>query len=284
MIEQNTPEWEEMRKGKIGASDSPIIMGVSPYKTPFSLWQEKLSLSAPKRKLAHLESGHDMEPKARSVLEQELGMPLFPSVKLHNQRSWMMASIDAMSFDERTIAEIKCPGGDDHSYALDGKVPEKYFPQLQHQMEVCELEYAYYFSFDGEKGVVIKVFRDEKYIKGMLKEEEKFFECMKNFEAPPLTNRDYQLQSDPKWIHLAMRWTQIASAKEQIEREEQEIKDQLISICDGQSSMGSGIKVARCARKGAVEYAKIPELKGINLDAYRKKPTEYWRILNGNTH
>lgn len=38
---QNTQEWEKFRLQKIGASDAPIIMGVSPWKTPFQLWLEK---------------------------------------------------------------------------------------------------------------------------------------------------------------------------------------------------------------------------------------------------
>ena len=40
-IEQQSPEWFEWRKTGITASDMPIIMGVSPYKTPWQLWAEK---------------------------------------------------------------------------------------------------------------------------------------------------------------------------------------------------------------------------------------------------
>lgn len=274
MIEQNTPEWHAMRKDRIGSSDAPVVMQVSPYKTPYQLWQEKLQLDAPTHQTSAMKRGLDLEPRARAVLEKELGMPLFPNTKLHNRISWLMASLDAMSFDERTIAEIKCPGKDDHAMAKAGKVPEKYFPQLQHQIEVCEVDMAYYFSFDGQKGVVIKVFRDEKYIKQLLEAEEKFFECMKNFEAPPLTDRDYEVRTEPEWEHLAKRLQFIQS----LEDEKEEIRKQLIAMCNGQSSMGAGIKVSKCMRKGNVDYAKVPELKGLNLEPYRKKSTEYWRI------
>jgi predicted phage-related endonuclease len=45
-MQQQTPEWLEFRKNKIGASDAPIIMETSPWKTPYQLWLEKLSLDA----------------------------------------------------------------------------------------------------------------------------------------------------------------------------------------------------------------------------------------------
>jgi putative phage-type endonuclease len=275
MIEQNTQEWLEMRKNHIGASDAPIVMGISPYKTPYRLWQEKLGIIEPEPENVAQAEGKRKEPIARKVLEEELQMPLFPKVLTHRQRSWMMASLDAISFDERTVAEIKCPGKEDHEIAVCGHVPEKYFPQLQHQIEVCELDYAYYFSFDGGKGVVVKVFRDEKYIKEMIAAEEKFFACVQNFDAPPLTNRDYQIQNMSEWASLAMRWKELES----LDQEKEEIRKQLIALCNGQSSMGDGIKVAKCLRKGNVDYSKIPELQGLDLDVYRKKSSEYWRVM-----
>ncbi len=42
---QHSNEWLELRKNKIGASDAPIIMKVSPWKTPYRLWEEKLGLT-----------------------------------------------------------------------------------------------------------------------------------------------------------------------------------------------------------------------------------------------
>lgn len=278
MIEQDTPEWLEMRKTHIGASDAAIIMKVSPWKTPYQLWQEKLGVVEPEPENFAMREGKRKEPIARKVLEEELGMPLIPSIKLHNERSWQMASLDAMSLDESVIAEIKCPGKADHEQALSGIVPEKYYPQLQHQIEVCGLDYAYYFSFDGVKGISIKVFRDEKYIKKLVEEEERFFECMQNFESPTMTDRDYQMQTSNEWAILACRWDQLAGQLKQLEQEEKDIKNQLISLCNGKSSMGGGIKVSKCHRKGVIDYTKIPELQGLNLDVYRKDPSEYWRI------
>jgi putative phage-type endonuclease len=272
-MKQNTREWLDLRKNKIGASDAPVIMKASPFKTPFQLWEEKLS-GFEKEPNAAMLKGHEMEPIARKQLEDKLGMPLIPSVRLHNSKSWMMASVDAISFDERTVAEIKYPGKADHDLALSGHVPEKYFPQLQHQMEVCGVEVILYFSYREEESALLKVYRDDEYIKKMLIEEEKFFECMQNFEAPELIDRDFVYHGDARWAHLAERLKQIKA----LQVEEESIKKELISLAKGQNAMGSGIRVAKFMRKGAVDYKAIPELQNVDLEPYRKKGSEYWRI------
>jgi len=273
-IEQNTPQWLEFRKNKIGASDANIIMKVSPFKTPYQLWQEKLDLVPSPEETFTQTEGKRKEPIAKAVLESKLDMPPFSKVKLHSQRSWMMASLDAMSFDECVIAEIKCPGKDDHLIALSGQVPEKYYPQLQHQIEVCGVDTAYYFSFREGEEVLLHVRRDEKYIKELLKQEEKFMECLQNFEAPELTERDFVERQDPKWIQLTNRLKEIRILQE----EEEEIKKQLISLSEGKNSMGNGIRLTKCLRKGTVDYTKIPEIQGVDLEKYRKKAVSFWRI------
>lgn len=274
MIEQRTPEWYEFRKNRIGASDAPVIMRKSPWKTPYQLWQEKLSLVEEKPGNVATERGNEMEPIAKRALEDKLGMPLQPLIKLHNQRSWMMASLDAVSFDESIVAEIKCPGNADHSIALSGQVPEKYFPQLQHQLEVCGLDWMYYFSYAEDAEILIKVHRDEEYIKQLLIEEEKFLDCMLNFEAPELTAEDYVWQDGAHWAKLVARLQEIKLIK----AEEEGIKQELIALTNGKNSRGAGIQLTKCMRKGAVDYKSIPELIGVDLEGYRKKPTEYWRF------
>lgn len=42
-LDQRTDEWLMWRSQGIGASDAPVIMGVSPWSDPVSLWMEKRS-------------------------------------------------------------------------------------------------------------------------------------------------------------------------------------------------------------------------------------------------
>jgi putative phage-type endonuclease len=277
MMQQNTPEWITMRKTKVGASDAPIIMGVSPFKTAYQLWQEKLGLRANENTYA-MQRGHDLEPKARYAFEQEMGFLVQPEVRFHKTLPWMMASLDAVDVSGNVIAEIKCPGKEDHEMAVSGRIPHKYFPQLQHQMEVCELEMAYYFSFDGERGVTIKVYRDDKYIKNIIEQEKIFYECLQNYEAPVLSHRDYYAVETPERAFLASELRKVRDSISELERSEKEIEKALMLTAPNQNSIGGGIKITKCLRKGNVDYTKIPELQSIDLESYRKNHSEYWRL------
>ena len=39
-IRHNTPEWLEMRRTGIGASDAAAVLGISPFKTNVELWAQ----------------------------------------------------------------------------------------------------------------------------------------------------------------------------------------------------------------------------------------------------
>lgn len=175
---QGSPEWLKLRRSKVTASDACIIMG-SPYKTKARLYEEK-TLEIETFVSSRMQRGLDLEPIARDLFTLKTGIEMIPRVSV---KDWAMASLDGIS-SRNEILEIKCPGEKDHSIALSGKIPEHYIAQLQHEMYVFDSEKVYYFSFDGFDGVVVEVNRDEDYIKKMLVEEWKFYECLMNRKPP----------------------------------------------------------------------------------------------------
>jgi len=282
MYEQNTVQWLEMRKGKIGASDAPVIMhGEHFKKTPYILWEEKLGLRDTEANTAHKQRGHDLEDPARLALEQMTGISFRPHVAFHPSIPWMMASLDAIDPENQHIAEIKCPNKEDHQCALAGQIPQKYYPQVQHQLEVCGLEMSYYFSFDGKQGVLVTVHRDDKYIKKLIEKEQHFWECLQNFSPPELTEKDYESQTTLEWELAANEWISIKKQLkefEQLEKKEKSIRDKLISLSGNRNAMGAGIKLTRFMKKGNVDYINIPEIKNLDLDKYRKPPSECYKL------
>ncbi len=277
-LEQQTEEWLTLRRSKIGASDAPVILELSPWKTPYELWMEKMSGNSNTIKTAAMQRGIDLEGECRLNFALEKGISVDPIIVTHKDKPWMMASLDGISRDRKTLVEIKCPGEYDHRSALAGKVPEKYFPQLQHQLEICELDEMYYYSFDGENGVMIKVHRDDKFIKGMIEKELAFWECMQNFKAPKFIDRDVNIRGDDVWIEVARRYAALDARLSVLEKEKDSLRDTLITMTGDRNSEGGGVKVSRVIRKGNVDYSKIPELKGVDLEEYRKEAIETWRI------
>lgn len=197
-LTQQTPEWHLMRKSKIGASDAPVIMLSSPWKTPYQLLWEKTTESYSESTEA-MKRGIQLEEPARQCFILKTGIEVTPDVRFHKEYSWMMASLDGISSDGKVIVEIKCPGKVDHSSAVRGQIPKKYIAQLQHQMCVCDVQSAYYFSFDGSDGVVLQLDRDEKYLEMMIDYEKEFWHCLQKFKSGEYTDKDLMTRKHPIW-------------------------------------------------------------------------------------
>lgn len=180
---QGSGEWLRFRRSHIGASDAVTIMGLSPWKSPLELYEEKV-FEFEQQENKYMRRGKELEEHARECFESEKGIDVFPMVFESSQHDWMAASMDGITLDYKTAVEIKVPGKVDHRKACQGLIPEKYIPQLQHQMYVCELEWIYYYSFDGENGVCIEVKRDDAYIENLLDKEKAFWHCLKILKPP----------------------------------------------------------------------------------------------------
>lgn len=277
-LQQNTPEWLEFRKNYLGASDAPVVMGISPWRTPYQLWRDKVGLGEPQTMSFAMQRGVDMEQAARDWFEKKTGIKIYPQVVLHQEIPYLMASIDGMSEDLKTVVEIKCPGKQDHLVAKNGQVPAKYYPQLQHQIEVCKIKSLYYLSFDGRDGVLLHVERDDKYIQDLLEQEQQFWECVNSLKAPELCEKDYITRDDEIWLAMAREWHIIQDKMNELKLRENELRESFNAMADGKSCMGGGIKVSHVVRRGYVDYSAIPELFGVDLEKYRKSPAEFFKI------
>jgi len=282
---QGSPEWLAHRKKHIGASDAPIILGTSPWSTPLKLWQEKLGLSEGPAENFAMRRGSEMEPVARRAFEIEHDIEVFPKVVYHDTEAFMMASLDGVSLDGKLAVEIKCPGAKAHAEALSGKVPEHYNAQLQHQLACLGLNKIWYYSFDGENGVSIEVQRDEKFIKKMIIEERKFWNCVVTHTAPALSNRDYSDCEDPRGVDLFHRIEELVeerrSHQEEVDSIDSEItslKEELVAIAGDNSLKFNNITLGRSFPAGRVNYSSIPELKDVDLNKYRSDPKERWTL------
>lgn len=273
ILNQGTAEWLSLRNNKIGASDAPIILGLSPWKTPYQLWQIKMGLVETPQTQA-MKRGIDLEPIARQKFIEIIGCDVFPIVALHDDISFMLASFDGVSENGKIVVEIKCPGREDHEKAMDGIIPEKYIPQLQHQMEIANVSSMFYFSYSERSYKMIEINKDNAYIKDMISKEKDFWDCMQNLEAPNLIDKDYIQREDEEWLMLAKEWIELC----RLEQKKEEVRMRLLEISGKSNTMGGGIKLSKIPRKGNVDYKSIPELQGINLDKYRKSMIETYRI------
>ena len=279
-LTQNTAEWLATRKKYIGASDAPTIMGVSPWKTPYQLWQEKLGIGEEDKDSSAKRYGREHEQEARDQYQLITGHLVEPEVVFHPTIPYIMASLDGLSSDKKHMVEIKCPGEGDHLIAKEGQIPEKYYPQLMHQL-VCAEQFGIssvdYVSYRNGESLIIGVPRDEKYIKKMLAAHDKFWKQVQNFEMPELTDRDLR-ERDEKWIEKARELANYKSLTKQYDELDKACTKELIELSEGYSSRGDRYRFKKTTRLGRINYSKIPELINIDLEPYREKSIEIWRL------
>jgi putative phage-type endonuclease len=181
---QGSDCWKKWRLNKIGASDSVIIAGLSPWRTKQELWAEKLGLIEPQPVNSSMRRGMMLEGPARRCYEKMTGIDVVDAIKVSEDYSWCFASLDGISLDGKTLVEIKCTSKKNHELAKNGQIPEYYIPQVQHQIYVCGVDSCDYFSYDGNEGIIVPVLRDDVYISNLLTMEKEFYNCMLNLTEP----------------------------------------------------------------------------------------------------
>ncbi len=275
----NREEWLKMRKNYIGASDAPVIMNGHHFeKTPYKLWKEKLGIGEGTPDNKYMKFGRDNEEVARQAYEKKTGSIMNPEIVFHPHKKFMMATLDGMSPYGDRILEIKNAGAEDHATAQEGKVPAKYYPQLQHQLACTPINRLDYWSYHRGDGILVEVERDEKYIDNLYEKEESFWDMVLQLEAPEMTDKDYEdKERCLEWMPIARRWSNIRQKLDSLSLEEKACRKLLIGLSDG-SAVGHGVRLTKFIRKGCVDYKAIPELSGVNLESYRKDPVEAYRI------
>lgn len=276
-MEQGSKEWLELRRTKIGASDAPIIMGVSPWKTPYQLWAEKLGIGQEQEETSGMMYGKKMEPEIRKAISEELGIDVEPRVIFHPMHAFMMASLDGISL-LGDIYEIKVANKEDHEIARSGNIPDKYFPQCQHQMSCAGVSSMTYVSYNSGEIISVTVEADSDYINDMIAKEKEFFRCMTEFDPPELTHRDAVENTSEEWVILAKEAERVIKEKQFLEKYLDDIKAKLVKMAGTRSTYGGGIALTRTPYAGRIDYKAIPELEGVDLEKYRKKGSMIWRL------
>ncbi len=279
---QNTPEWLEWRKDKIGASDAPIILGLSPWTTPFQLWQTKLGLKPNIEETESMRRGKILEPVALEMFNEKEQVNLKPAVLVDKDHEWQIASLDG--YDTKVFCEIKCPGFEDHESAIKGKIPSKYVPQVVHQLMVSRCEKGFYVSYSPAHDVKLVVIPfsfsdfDLDHLH-LFEKEHEFMLNLRDFEPPELCEKDYNVLNDYDSKILASQWKELDQQEKYIKEKKTEIKNLLLNQCEGQSSICDGLKMQKIYRRGNIEYGRISLLEGLNLDEFRKPSYETWRFI-----
>ena len=151
-------EWLAGRQHGIGGSEAAAAIGMSPWKTPLTLWKEKIGTAKAQdlSSNAAVEQGKRMEPAIRAFFmaqhpEYELYYGAF-DILYQSDRPWLFATLDGELTETATgrkgVLEIKTST---IQKSLDwekwrDQVPQGYFTQVCHQMLATGYDFAILYA------------------------------------------------------------------------------------------------------------------------------------------
>lgn len=278
-LTQGTEAWLAYRKTKITATDSAKILGVSPYGSCYGLWLEKTGRKPPQKSNPAMEYGTRMEDEIRVWAENKLGEWFPPEVVESKKDSFMMASLDGISADRKTILEIKTCGTKVFEDAKQGKIPDHYRSQGMHQIAcVPEAEKVHFVFFHKGEYAEVDLYPDWEFISKMIEEEKFFYEHHMITDLPPeMSEKDYlNMDDSPEWSVLAFT-VKLFNKEYEIEKarfkkfktEWDRLKKDFIELSDDGNCEGSGIRLSKSWRTGALDVEKM-KADGIDINKYVK--------------
>ncbi len=159
------------------------------------------------------------------------------------------------------------------------RLPEHYRWQVQHQLLVSKADIADVFIFDGSEGVVFPVAPDEGAWPRIHDAWEPFARYVSEAQAPPLTDRDVRTRDDPEWLEAAAKYRALRTAHDELSAKCEEAKARLTSLARHAKEQGGGVSVIRLWKRGGIDYKRLPELAGVDLEQYRGAPRLEVRVL-----
>lgn len=291
-MEQGTNEWLEWRHKAITSSKAPIIMGKSKYMTPHQLWLEMMGEPKLDQETTFVqELGHKFEPKALGYIALQNDILDFkPTLFEHKEYDWLKASLDGYSEEKNIALELKYVGKDRFDQVKNsGKPLEDHWDQLQHILMVSGAEKLIYgvYTLDKDRKNIEKiesviVTPDKEYIaKIMFPKLKSFYEMVVSGKAPELTEKDQVDLSDQESMRLADSYTTLLAQKKEIEDKLKGVESDLKALAEKEKAGKVRVKnlnISCVVRQGSVDYKKIPEIKNVDLEQYRKPASTYYAI------
>lgn len=288
-MEQRSEEWFKARVGVITGSRVGSILGVNPYATREDVMRDMVRehFGAEKEFKGNAATNHGerMESVALAYYEktQKQSVEQTGLVK-HDTYDWLGASPDGLIGLDGGL-EIKCPYWAKEPYSVYDK--PSYYAQVQHVMEVCDLDWMDFFVYINEDNFSVeRVERDPDWFNANLPTLEDFRNeyleivgdegrCAKYLSDP------LQTISSPKADRFVELFSLLAAAETEIApfREEYDALKRELGEEHGSFQIGR-IKLQRIDKKGSVDTKALYKdinldglLSGVNktLDDYRKE-------------
>lgn len=167
-LEMTHQEWLEDRRKGIGGSDVATILGLNKYKSVYQLWLEKtdqIEVTSAQSEAAYW--GNTLEEVVAEEFSKRTGKKVRRRNRVfeHSKYPFLRANIDRDIVGENAVLECKTANQFLANEWDDDEIPIQYICQVQHYMNVLNLDYVYFaVLIGGQKFVWKKMERDQELI------------------------------------------------------------------------------------------------------------------------
>jgi putative phage-type endonuclease len=300
---QRSDNWHAWRATGMSASTAAVVLGISPYKTPWRLWAEKTGRAVEEdlSRNPHVRRGLELEDSARICLERKLQEDfLLPMCIQSSENPIMLASLDGATA-KMVPTELKCPCESQYLKVVNmGEKSEGYqlyYPQVQQQIYVAESDFGWLMFYNPANNGDYRLFRvnrDDKLIREIIAKSEWLWEHVQKDKAPPMDpSRDVFIPKGSTALKWSAEAEQFKSVSKQIKALKAQIdvlekrKDASQDVL--QAMMGdfltadyAGVTLTRYEQQGSVDYKRIieehlPKLTDDEIERYRKAGSQRCR-------
>ena len=185
----------------LGASDTPIIMGYSSYKTPYQLYLEKIGTITPDDEITEVQYwGNALEPIIiQRFAEENDAKVTFPDTVYHPDYPYMFANLDGWIESEGAVVEAKSANGfqrKEWDMALTDGIPLVYLIQVAKQCLITNASRGYCAVLIGGMEYKQFIYERDAALEAMIIQADKdFWYCVQNRMPPdPINTSDCRLK------------------------------------------------------------------------------------------
>lgn len=188
-VKPDSAEWLGRRQTGVGASDLPIILGMSSFMEPRELFHIKRKEVEPRSVKEWQRFGHLLEPACVAAFTEDTGIQVarYPAPLMQradNERH--LATPDADLVPE--AEGLECKNASRFSTVWEGGfdvVPDQYFIQCQWQAYVCNWDRVWLeVLVDGSQTHTLFVDRDDEVIGNLIEAADVFLDGVDSGDAP----------------------------------------------------------------------------------------------------
>lgn len=300
--------WERARMRGIGASETPIILGLTSWGSPLEIWERKVGEADEFEVTERMQWGIRMEPVIAAEYKERTGRKVWNAgsyaIHWHPAIPYLFASLDreqeSPDKDGPGVLEIKTTGawnkGD-----WEEEPPLSYLVQVQHQLAVSGYQWGTLcVLFGGQEMQWFDIPRNEALIEQILWKLDAFWKCVEDRIPPPLDENPNALRRimerarvngksivlEPDAADWVRRYLELDTVRKNLDKQSREMKKPIDeakahifdAMGDAVVGDGPGFQVKIAPGKTST-YIKVDEAHVGALEAaripYAVKTTNY---------